>query len=50
MPFYILVVLYIEQAEKSIWRQGDTSVARIFSNLVGMWTGPEDLLGSKSFS
>ena len=28
----------------------DTSVARTFSSLVGMRSGPEDLVGSRSFS
>ena len=42
--------LWFSEAEKSSLIQGDTSIARVFSNLVGIRSGPEDLVGSRSLS
>ena len=42
--------LYLSEAVKSSFRQGDTSVAKAFSNSEGMRSGPEDFVGSSSLS
>ena len=40
----------LAKQKKVSLRQGDTSIARAFSNLVGIQSGPEDLVGSRSLS